>query len=612
MNPPRLAPPYAELFSLLVLLAGLSYVIFMRLAFSADIYAAELTGYVRMGCGTALVIGFGYLIREPGARPYGLLLLLCAALIMDLVFFGLFALVAAGLAAVSIWRNSNLRPAQGIALFALALLLLFFNLNGHAATIWLPLLPELVASNRAPMDMLFHVALAKMLGSYGVVSLGIDGVVPFNYHALNHLLVAGQARGFGLSVEAVFGSFYPLFATPLLTYAVLSLMGRLRLLQGPYPFIAFLGDLGWVFIIMSIGLWQAFASETYAASLLLIFAILHILVNVQLRRSVGPWDILILAGLVLLCSLVKMPSGFGAMALVGSFFVVRGGWRPLGFGLGTLSAGLPFAISMLYFLSGPGTLGVPVEPFVFLFKDPQFSIPSLVLVGILLWWQFRHQTKPTALAPLTQACLWASLALVVVSAIFNAGAGSTAYFINQIIWLFLPVMALMTPAHRFRGGLSWALLVVVALLSVVKLDRRLLRAFEPDLLLSRTWVSETPTGKIREYVQDQNALIDGIFVDHQVHEFWDGSPNCRAAPMGLVAATGIPMLQGHPPTDRCPRNDGHGYHVYPVDRALASPLPENANERARELCRRAATRGMSTLLDVQPDKMSVLHCDNIE
>jgi hypothetical protein len=612
VKPPRLAPTYAELFSLLLLLAGLTYVILMRIAFSADIYAEELAGYVRMGCGTGFIIGLGYLFRARALQVSGPVLLLFAALILDLVFFGLFSLAATGLMAFAVWRDSNVRPIQGLVLLIFATIFLLFTVMAHSVTVWLPLLPELVVSSQAPMDMLFHVGLAKMLSSHGVVSLGLDGLVSFNYHALNHLLVAGLAQSFDLSIEAAFGAFYPLFATPLLAYGALSLIDRLRLLQGAYPFSTFQDDLGWVFIVMALGVWQAFGSETYAAALILIFAILHILVSTQSRKFVSIWHILPLAGLVLLCSLVKMPSGFGAMALVGSFFVVRSGWRPRGFALGALAGGLPFAISLIYFLSGPGTLGVPVEPFAFIFERPKFGIPPLVLMGIILWWQFRRQPKPATLAPLAQACLWASLALVLVSSIFNAGAASTTYFINQIVWLFLPIMVLKATGYRFRGIIPWTLLVAAVLLSFLKLEKRLLRAYEPQLMQSRTWVEGTAAGQIRKHLQRQDVKVDGIFIDHQVHEFWDGSTRCRAAPMGIPAATSIPMLQGHPPIERCPREEGHGYNVYPMERSLAAPLPDDASGRARELCRRAAERGMTTLLDVQPDEMLVLDCDNLE
>jgi hypothetical protein len=74
----------------------------------------------------------------------------------------------------------------------------------------------LVAQDRIHLDTYYHVALASMLKSYGVVSHGLHGVGQLDYHFGSHLLMMGASKILNISVFDSYSYFFTFFCIPLL------------------------------------------------------------------------------------------------------------------------------------------------------------------------------------------------------------------------------------------------------------------------------------------------------------------------------------------------------------------------------------------------------------
>lgn len=577
------------------------FVLGMRLTFGTGAPLSEFLSVAKFASLSACVIGYSNIRELLGRMPGIVRLALIALVAADLFLFGGVALILLLWIIQSVWIAAQVTLRQRLGLIGAALATLWFTTIAHATTIWSPLLPELIMSVNAPLDMMFHTALAKLMGGFGVVSLGIDGLVPINYHPANHAFVWGLSWALGMDPAWIFGVYYPLFATPVLTFAALSLIARLRSDDG-----SFWALLGWIFVLMTAGYWQAFGSETYAASLIIICGMLHIIVRIGKTERLSVLPLLSLAALVLVTSFVKLPSGFGAGVLVGSYFVSRGKWGLKGWTLGLLTGALPFALSLLFYLRGEGTLSVPIEPFGFFVRYPKSAFPPLIVGGIALWLTFRRNALTKT--PLVQASLWAICAVVLVSSAFNAGAGSIGYFSNQTVWFFIPVMAVMARAISTKGWVAPILIGLSFLLTFEQLERRIQRAYVPQILAHRDWASQTPLGQLQAQVSTLKNRPDGVFIDPSYADFWAAARQCNSAPLAAVATLGMPMLQGHPPLEFCPRGEGHGYHLFPVDTALANDVPTDPMVRMVDLCDRAGSRAMRQLLDVLADDTALIDC----
>lgn len=590
-----------EIFGMCLLLWGLMYFVGMRLTFGNGDWISEVTNAGAISLFSTIVIGHKHLLAIAAqSSPIRVVGTICIYA-LDTLFFGLVSLLSTLVLARYLLQRAPFKLATLCGISLVALVFLLCAMQAHAMTFWLPLWPELISAGTAPMDMAFHTSLAQLMSGFGVVSLGIDGLVPINYHVATHSLVIAASSLINAEVSWVFGAFYPLFAIPVLFFSALLLLEKIskHALATQYWSV-----LAWFFVIMSFGVWQAFASETYALSLILIIVVLNLLWEMK-EPSIG--RCLLLALLVGVTSLVKMPSGFAVGFLIGSYFVVRGHWKVQAFGLGLLVGGAPFALSLLYFAGGEGALGVPIDPFGFYARYPELAIPPVLFFVVALIWTFRKTGN--RVPPTVQACLWTMATLLVVSAIFNAGSGSTAYFANQVVWLFLPVVAFLASRFTFKGVLAPILMLLAVVATVNQLEKRTLRAFDQRVIADRNWINSSVLNVARRQIGRIDQELDGVFISSDHEKLWTQSKQCRTAPMAAVGALGLPLLQGHPPLEFCERNDGHGYHLFPLETALAKPLSENPDERLEELCRRASIRQMTVLFEMTSSANFLVDCD---
>ena len=86
--------------------------------------------------------------------------------------------------------------------------------------------PQLAAGKYA-LDTFFHASITTMYRDHGVISVGLDGLVPLHYHALSHKIFAGVSAISGLAALDIYYCLYSLILPPLLIVSLATLTGRI-------------------------------------------------------------------------------------------------------------------------------------------------------------------------------------------------------------------------------------------------------------------------------------------------------------------------------------------------------------------------------------------------
>jgi hypothetical protein len=158
----------------------------------------------------ALLIPSGIFLPREAATLFGSFL--------SLAGFGLFVLCVILFVKDSGWRNYVI----GIPL------VVFFSLV-NTSVIFVnfakpQLLETLIAGHLPynwPTDALFHASIAQMINSYGHVSIGLDGPLPFSYHFGSHILSLAFANLLKLDLMKYYTLAGPIIYSPLYFFAFL-------------------------------------------------------------------------------------------------------------------------------------------------------------------------------------------------------------------------------------------------------------------------------------------------------------------------------------------------------------------------------------------------------
>ncbi|MBA3672571.1 MAG: hypothetical protein H0W68_11215, partial [Gemmatimonadaceae bacterium] len=90
------------------------------------------------------------------------------------------------------------------------------------------LLEDLAATGYANQDTLFHVAISRMLQTYGRVTTGVDGVSPLTYYVGSHWLLSRWADLTGAPVLDTYRVAYPVVLVPLFVRVLAGASSALR------------------------------------------------------------------------------------------------------------------------------------------------------------------------------------------------------------------------------------------------------------------------------------------------------------------------------------------------------------------------------------------------
>ncbi len=153
--------------------------------------------------------------------------------------------------------------------------------------------PEFAVFGHLSSDTLFHTAVSAMLSRHGVVSTGLDGLVPLRYHVLSHLWIGRVAEW--LQTTPIHGYYLveQLVALPLLLFglviatAIHSEADDSRAIRFPdtvlFP----------VFLLLTVAIWDwasYLVSELYTLALLVFGIALPLLLEEARETSQSAID----------------------------------------------------------------------------------------------------------------------------------------------------------------------------------------------------------------------------------------------------------------------------------------------------------------------------------
>ncbi len=328
-------------------------------------------------------------------------------------------------------------------------------------------------------DALFHAAIAAMIKNYGVVSLGLHGLVEMPYHMLFHTLLAGLSRLSGCGTLEVYGVVRPVLFIPILVFSVVAcgtMLEREGRLSVPIAWSLVCILLVGAPVLLSPWLfWNIYLiSGSYMVSLGLFLLGLPLLFK---ARLVVP-DLLLVPLLVALIADAKVSSGliYAGLWLMRSIFVPTE--RPVFERIATLSAVVTVTlvtVEPIGFMSGS------IGPFRFishslggswiheagaailvggdlswrtlvlaLIASLSFFVFHFLFSWVVIGWVAYNQGMPALLK--NPVGLYSSAAVIagaMVVLLFSIPDGSAYYFSNLAFFTALPVI--VTLATRQIG-----------------------------------------------------------------------------------------------------------------------------------------------------------------
>jgi hypothetical protein len=370
---------------------------------------------------------------------------------------------------------------------------------------------EMLAAGEMHKDTLFHSAIAAMYKNYGVTSVGLDGLVPVQYHTLSHKIIAGISLVSGLSIIATYNQLVVSMGPALLVFGLVSmvriinpnivmknaLIGVLLLLLAIRVFPPF----GWAALFQS-----HFVSESYlVALLLLISSISALLVWVQTGGK-NTWLLVAAYASLILASMTK-----GSMAVVGivPFYMAALYYlRNVKYISLLVLATLILAVMVIDSASGAQARS-PVNPFHFLSymsvpllgnnvtaKLPFFLVVYFLFVWICFFFGIKISGRSYFKSMEFVVLFGLLVPGLVLSMLFEIGGGSAGYFSSIPVLMAIPF--LVANHMTWIGQINPFYLLIVLLVSLPSSIRPLYKA---------SFVKEYRAGSVRnpdvEHVLEQ-------------------------------------------------------------------------------------------------------------
>jgi hypothetical protein len=557
----------------------------------------------------------------------------------DVVIYPLFVgLLAAGIsqAASAMRKVPAGRWVFAIACGCLAGFGYFLVINSRA--FGSVLTPELALTGIHQLDTIFHASIANMLVKYGVLSTGLDGLLPTKYHVLSHIWLGCIGLWLGVPTLEAYSIGGQIIAIPMLLFS-LSLAIHLFRRPGEGPANGALITLGSLLLLFVADLWgwtSYLVSESYFLAMILFLLALPLLAEIadseRPRRLSLQLAALGVAGLLILLSKISV----GAVLAGGTGFLL---WRRMGttpLGLIKLAAPLLLLVILAIAIISPGArmLLETLEPLGFIREHPRGALPNIAANLVLLYAAFQVWRGGT---PRDQRCAEVvavmAIASVVPVLLINVPGGSDYYFVNVGTWAAIVFVCAYGGAHfekrfpnpRMPGFVVGALLLVAlatqekrqsayrlgALFAEVQARARvvsgesagaetttrqrlieLLTPGHPARYALASDMRRTPGWQARETLLAMGITQShraAVFVPPDNVPFWTIAVECRQDPFFVPAILGAPMLKGlNPPALKCPKEPHYGFADYKD--ASSEPLSD------QQLCDRAAPWKFDTVL----------------
>ncbi len=470
--------------------------------------------------------------------------------------------------------------------------------------------PEFMLLGQPYLDTSFHAALTEMLRNFGVVSVGLDGLVPQFHHFGSHFWLGAVSGIFDMPAIELYPMAFQIFAVPCFTFYFLYAAAYLMRERLHNPVTLITAGLILPFVTSWFFLDKLLLSESYLFSLILFLAAVPLLFAMLSRMEVPAaifWRFFgaaILLGAILV--VLKVPTGVmwaAAVAIVSVRRFTAPRWRNTGLILAALTiSGAAAILLAVSFLSKHGVLYY-LSPFDFAGGSKKYFI-SDVLFGALMALTVGLSRFNGSYARGDAAGLLAIFVFLgaLPGSIF-ALLNTAYYFVNIASWLALVLAAgqfaavIETAAGRRRmfGAAAIALLIAVVIADPDRYKRFAIYLQRVAALQEYGRNGEVTEWPRKRSLSDSLAIIGdvgssvagravrleplfsdevaaalarspgGVFV-RQVNEarksgsdrlavfvpprnaaFWTMTQDCRAQPFFIPAMTGVPMLLGLAP-----------------------------------------------------------------
>lgn len=459
-----------------------------------------------------------------------------------------------------------------------------------------------VLAGSVHQDTLFHASIAAMIKNYGVVSTGLNGLVPISYHTLSHAFFAALSIVSHTSILDSYGvGTWTLFA-PLLIFSVvasIAILDRAKALDVHRLWATTcLALVGFPYLFSKWLVWESyFISESYMISLGIFMLTLPLL----LKREPSKADILLIflgaslmtdakgsVGLVFvslwLCRLLVIPeerknvSFLGVIAsCVGFYFAainsassaadsfVNIGWLDfftrygsggacVANGCNPFSAGLPLSTRL--------DLVVLLISFFLLHFAASFILIFIALI--------EGGLKLTIGSPIIVYVIASTLLGVTVIITLRIPGGSVYYFSNVAMFVSLPLLiALFSFGSQRCINRASFLLFVLFIVLLVKF---------PIILgsISKEKASSTQHGLIEELMSIRtNSSKSYVFRNGYTDNLMSNSPisDCAAQPFLYPAISERPWTNVIDHRGGC-RYMYYGYDAYSIPSETDKDMPQ--------------------------------------
>ena len=459
-----------------------------------------------------------------------------------------------------------------VALVLAAVLLPYFSLQFSQ-----PGNEVALVQSQLHIDTLYHTAIASMIKTHHVISHGLHGLGPLEYHFGSHLFLAEASNLGFMSAFQSYNYFFVFLCIPLLGVMIIAVAEELLPSKTDSDFFKKLGVYTFIFLGTGIlaggsllgrfALWTSFfESESYTLSLIFLLSLLSILLAKNLAVKLL---FLLVCGVIGLMSLTKVSTGFCALGLVGAWalFSSERLWSGNWWG----RWGILFASSLVFLISfqyiNPGMSDARIEPMQFIQAYVQFQGPLWLKVTLfvllhfifpisaLLYYVSNYLVKKTAMiAPAWWALgvlISLTIGLWVLFMLYVTG-GSGWYFANVSMFMALPILLCIPQAGEFAFKKYAKVYLTMAVI--------LLLIYCPDALVggARSFWADIkqaiPDTTLEDYVEklhiirDDPKTIDSLVYIPRSEKYWH-SMDCRGTGYLIPAIAQRPALYGWPSND---------------------------------------------------------------
>ncbi len=534
-----------------------------------------------------------------------------------------------------------------------------------------PYSAELGARGQLDLDTLYHFSITQMLRFFDIPSIGIDGIPRLRYHMGSHFLLARLSTMAGGEVPSTYSIFAHILLVPLLLRSLAVAMMDFARHPPGVPWAApILLALGLLLMFGGIDYDAYLHSNSYLCSIVLLLTAVPLLMRLR-ERPFSPGDFpgwSLWACFVVLSPvtiLAKVSTGV-LITVFGVYILLR---TPAPLWFKAVVAGLSGVLALLVLpLVLATTSELHFDPlrhdlYRFILRRGRYLYLLTINLFTIAYTLYRVREEGVdSLARLRdairgrrivdlEALLLVTVLGIVPGRLFNHWS---AYFYldNVQMWIALPLVggillresALLRgevgPRAALRGmnapGVAILLLLAVTLTSMTEyihqgvagsIRRTLLARTvtfgerpsrnwlrDPELL-ARVWRPgppvESPGASLVEQVivlRERYGRSLAVYVPIRNADYWDVYEDCPRKALVLPALTGVPLLDGMPPTYCRDALALYGSHVYED----YSPRRTDRELDRESLCRLAREKGFSVVFRYasgsDPSKNEIVHC----